>query len=377
MGTELITIREPDTNTLGSMLRFRRPEGSKTERYFIKRFLVPLGVQADKKGNMIKAIGENPSVMWSCHTDTVHHKGGADQMMTYKNGIITLKNGSPSNCLGADDTAGVWLMREMMLCNIPGLYVFHRGEENGGIGSRFIANMTPKLLSNIKHAVAFDRKGVDSVITFQWGGRCCSDEFAKELGKRLGDYKPDDGGSFTDTANYTRLVPECTNLSVGYRWEHSKREELNVVHLLKLRKAILGLNTDGLPIVRDKTKQESKTWGGYWSGGKWNGGSDNVRTYRHGATTHSSVREQSVCGIAYCQDCYRAKAFCQCDDSTELGSMFGGADASYKSDPTWSVLETIRANPEAVIKAMLSYGWSEEEIMADIYKYGGAMVHRK
>jgi hypothetical protein len=367
MGTELITVREPDTNTLGSMLRFRRPEGSKTERYFIKRFLMPLGVQSDKRGNMIKAIGENPSVLWSCHTDTVHTKGGADQTMSYKNGIITLTNGSKSNCLGADDTAGVWLMREMMLCNIPGLYVFHRGEEKGGIGSRFISENTPAMLSNIKHAIAFDRKGTDSVITHQWSGRCCSDDFAKEIGKRLGSYKPDDGGSFTDTANYMRLVPECTNLSVGYRWEHSKNEELNVVHLLKLRKAIMSLNMDGLPVARDKTKHESK-----WS--KWGG---NVTSYRggsyYGKSGHGASRHDG-----WCADCYRAKNYCQCDDSTELGSMFSGATsfgmAQGDGSIPWDVSETIRRNPDSVIKMMLAYGWTEEEILSDLYKYGAALA---
>ena len=234
MGTALTVVREPDTYTLGQMIRTRRPQGSKTERQFIRRFISPLGVESDKSGNLIKRIGDNSPVMWSCHTDTVHRKGG-EQPVQYANGIISLAPNSNSNCLGADDTAGVWLMREMILAQVPGLYIFHRAEEVGGIGSRHIAANTPKILSNTHYAIALDRKGTNSVITFQSGGRCCSDAFANDLGKRLGDYSVDSFGLFTDTANYMKLVPECTNISVGYTGEHSSSERLNVAHLLRLR----------------------------------------------------------------------------------------------------------------------------------------------
>ncbi len=239
----------PDLKTLVEMHCHRRPAGSKTERRFIRDYILPLGVELDAMGNLSKRIGRAP-VLWSCHTDTVHRDGGL-QEIAIKGGLLKLKNPNGSNCLGADDSAGIWLMREMILAQRPGLYIFHRSEEHGGLGSRFIAEDLPNTLCGIQYAIAFDRRGTDSVITHQGWGRCCSDAFARELAGRLGGkYRPDDTGVFTDTANYVDLVPECTNLSVGYSGEHSKNEMLDVDHLVALRDTLLKLETDGLPAER-------------------------------------------------------------------------------------------------------------------------------
>jgi hypothetical protein len=236
---------------LGRMLRYRRPGRSKTERRFIKYWLLPLGLETDGYGNLYRKIGDS-NVMWSCHTDTVHRVGGVQNIVIDKHNMITLaKSETLSNCLGADDTAGVWLMREMILAGKPGLYVFHRDEEHGGYGSAYIAKHEQSLLSGIEIAIAFDRRGVRSVITHQ-GTRCCSDEFATTLASGLGmSFRLDDGGIFTDTANYTDLIPECTNISVGYYDEHSRKESLDVSFLLNLRQALIDLDTNDLVVARD------------------------------------------------------------------------------------------------------------------------------
>lgn len=233
-----------------NMLKVRRPSSSPTERRFVDHFLRPHGLTEDAYGNLHKRIGTAP-VLWSCHTDTVHHRGGL-QHITTKGGIIKLApTEKQSNCLGADCTAGIWVMLQMIRARKPGLYVFHRDEEVGGWGSRHIAKHTPWLLDDIEKAIAFDRRGVADVITHQAYGRCCSDDFAGALASHLGmGYRPDSGGFFTDTANYVDLVPECTNLSVGYFDEHSKRERLNVSVLSRLLEAILDLDVGALPTER-------------------------------------------------------------------------------------------------------------------------------
>ena len=72
------------------------------------------------------------------------------------------------------------------------------------------------------------------------------------LAEQLGcDYEPDDTGVFTDSANYTDLVGECTNLSVGYNYEHSSREVQDMYHAELLRDMLFALDTDSLPIVRE------------------------------------------------------------------------------------------------------------------------------
>lgn len=236
--------------TLVEMLGYRRPAGSKTERKFIRRFIEPLGVQRDALGNLIKRIGNAP-VLWSCHTDSVHREGGM-QNIDLKDGFcIGLSPQSCSNCLGADDAVGVYLMREMILAERPGLYVFHRSEECGGYGSNFIAQDTPALLKGIRFAIALDRRGKSDVITHQAGGRCCSDAFAESLTKALGGaYAPCDTGMFTDTANYTDLIGECTNVSVGYSGEHTAKEALDLRHVLALREALLDLDHTALEFSR-------------------------------------------------------------------------------------------------------------------------------
>jgi hypothetical protein len=258
------------------MLTYKRPSGSDAERDFVRRYLLPLGVKPDAAGNLIHRIGDAP-VLWSCHTDTVHRTSGRQMVRLNGKGVISLARKAPSNCLGADDTAGVWLLCEMIRAGTPGLYVFHAGEEIGGKGSKHIAENTPELLTGIQYAIALDRKGRTSVITHQ-GARCCSDAFAKSLGDALKlGMKPDDSGLFTDTANYRSLVPECSNLSVGYEQAHSDRETLDTEFLVALRDQLLRLDVETLPVTRDPSVTEYKTYA--WTGGAWGGGRS-VQTQR-------------------------------------------------------------------------------------------------
>lgn len=271
--------------TLYAMLQTMRPHGSKSEMEFSKKYLLPLGVRMDAFGNCIRRIGTAP-IAWSSHVDTVHRLGGLQSITQDEDYNITLAKSSHSNCLGADDTAGVWLMMEMMKAKVPGLYIFHRGEECGGKGSDFISKSTKALVQGIDYMVAFDRKGYDSVITHQWGGRCCSDDFGKSLAAQLGeDYKLDKGGSFTDSANYTDLIGECTNVSIGYKNQHWKTEELNLPHLVMLRSSMIDLDISKLVSKRKPGEKEPVPiykysgghnrqydgyfCGGYWEGGKW------------------------------------------------------------------------------------------------------------
>jgi hypothetical protein len=245
-----------DLQTIVAMLGYRRPAGSKTERAFIRDWIKPLGVHQDRAGNLYKRIGDSP-VLWSCHTDTVH-RGGGSQRVRLIDGIATTVD-ALSNCLGADDTAGVWLMTEMIKAQKPGLYVFHRAEEIGGHGSQYIANKFPKLLEQSTIAIAFDRRGTNSIITHQWGGRCCSNAFAYSLGNALSmGHRPDSGGTFTDTANYMDAIAECTNLSVGYFDEHTTLESLDASYLVDLRDRLLEIDGRDL-IVERKPGEDDPT----------------------------------------------------------------------------------------------------------------------
>ena len=239
------------------MLTYCRPAYSKTDEAFIDKFIRPTGVVSDKVGNLVKIIGDSPTVMWSCHTDTVHKKKGF-QGIDFKGQYILRKDQFEKKaCLGADDTAGVWLMLEMIRAKKEGMYIFHRAEEIGGKGSSHIEKNTPELLDGIKYAIALDRKGTRDVITHQGMMRCCSNEFASSLVDAIGmKYKPDDTGSFTDTDNYTDLVGECTNLSVGYEHAHTSKETLDAGFLMRLRQRLVALDYSKLTEKRKKGEED-------------------------------------------------------------------------------------------------------------------------
>ncbi len=261
---------DPLISELLEMHTYARPADSKTERVFISRYLDSIsGMMKDSFGNRFIRIGKAP-VLWSSHTDTVHKQGGRPRV-TYGDGLLTLNpNETTANCLGADCSVGVWIMRQMILRGVPGLYVFHRQEEIGGHGSKFIAKQTPELLAGIDYAIALDRKGTNSVITHQiW--RTASDEFADALSDYLGPFwSQDTGGTFTDTASYTDLVPECTNLSVGYYNAHSREEVLDVSFAADLLERLSSLDTNSLPIIRQAGEDDWKDENSYWS--RWHEG---------------------------------------------------------------------------------------------------------
>lgn len=239
------------------MLRYRRPAKSRSELKFINKFIVPLGAVSDEFGNLVVEVGES-KVLWSCHTDTVHRIGGTQSIVINNNNVVGLsKVEKDSNCLGADCTTGVFIMAEMIKAKVPGTYVFHREEESGGKGSRFIETNKKDWLRTKKFAIAFDRRGKTSVITHQGGTRGASREFVESIVPMLpAGYQSDTGGIFTDTANYTDYIPECTNLSVGYNSEHTQHETQSLSHLDALLSCMVKFDESKLVAHRDPTKRE-------------------------------------------------------------------------------------------------------------------------
>lgn len=257
------TCTKQAVRDLYEMLMMKRPAFSSMDNAFIETFLRPLGVETDEYGNVYKRIGKDPIIAWSSHTDTVHRNQGYQLLTKNDKGIIKVHADEETNCLGADDTAGVWIMRELIKAERPGLYIFHRAEECGGKGGSWIVKNTPELVKGVQCMVALDRKDNDSVITFQAGGRCCSDEFGRSLAAQMiaggtPVYRLDQGGTFTDSASYTDLLAECTNLSVGYKWQHTRAEELDMPHLILVREALINMDVTDLIIKRKPGEKESQ-----------------------------------------------------------------------------------------------------------------------
>jgi len=263
---------DPELDDLYTILSLKRGRDTRGEYELIRKFIKPLeGVQRDTYGNYYLRIGTAP-VLWSCHTDTVHH---FDPTSHYQKLLISGENhyimAEASDCLGADNGAGIWIMLQMIKAGKEGLYIFHRAEEVGGLGSRWIAQSNQDLLEGINYAVAFDRRDTKSVITHQ-GTRTCSDTFALALCDALEmEHKPDDGGTFTDTANYSGLIPECTNISAGFHREHTKNEWLDAPYLKALAKRMIAIDFTSLPVEREVTDHEYPDYYGRYTDGWSNG----------------------------------------------------------------------------------------------------------
>lgn len=240
-----------EISRIRKMLSYRRPHNSDSESEFITRYLDSIpGMYADGYGNRI-LISEGSKVMISCHTDSVHTKAGFQKLSISKSGVVSLASYElTSNCLGADDCAGMYAALRMIEAGVKATFVFHRNEERGGHGSTWLAHNYPGWCAAFDVCLALDRRGTKDVIVTQSWGKCASDEFALGLASQLGlGHKPADG-IFTDSANYVDLIPECSNISIGYQREHTSFETLDLNYLEYVIQRLIAVNWDEVPIAR-------------------------------------------------------------------------------------------------------------------------------
>lgn len=221
-------------------------------------------LQEDIWGNRYIKIGESKS-LFASHFDTADR--GVIKKVTHTFDEEWIKTDG-TTILGADDKAGVTIMIMMIINDVPGIYYFFYGEERGLLGSndlstavKYNTSDSPLKADDFNKVISFDRFGDKSVVTHQWHGRCCSDEFGNELAKRLNEagdleLELDTKGLSTDSAEFMSITPECTNLSVGYLDHHKHTERQDIVFLEKMTKACIEIDWETLPIVREPAKQE-------------------------------------------------------------------------------------------------------------------------
>ncbi len=231
-------------------------------------------LEKDAWGNYLFKIGQSRTI-FTAHLDTACRDQSDVKHFISKQQIVTTDG---KTILGADDKAGVTILLWLIGNNIPGLYYFFIGEEVGCVGSS-AASVYGQFKGLYDRVISFDRRGTNSVITFQSSSRSCSDDFANELSNQLNKfsnlyYKSDNTGVYTDSAEFVDIVPECTNISVGYQSEHTFRESQDLYHLNKLALACLDVKWEELPTKRVAGTKESK----------W----DNWNTKKVGSSSYSS-----------------------------------------------------------------------------------------
>lgn len=262
---------DPLMQTLYRALSVKRPSGGIGEAKFAAWMAVTFGATLiDEAGNIHfdrRTNGER--TLFTAHSDTVHYKDGDNAIRN--DGRYWRACG---DMLGADDGAGCALIAHMLTQGVSGYYIVFRGEEVGGVGSKWLAKNMPELLVEFDRAIAFDRAGEYDVITHQAGTRCCSDLFAAELSNQLSleesglMFMPSDGGVYTDTAEFTELIPECTNVSVGYLRQHSDEEQQDILFLQALADTLCLVDWESLPTERDPSVTEN-LWANWSSVADW------------------------------------------------------------------------------------------------------------
>lgn len=278
-----------DIKILEEILALRRPHGGLGETYvaekILSRLTPELHVFKDTAGygvdevivNMVYVMTTDPESksLFCAHLDSVHREDGFNPVI-YDTEMEWMSK-ADGLALGADDGAGIWILYHMIEAGVPGTYIFTVGEECGGVGAKWLADNAGVFLAKFDRAVTFDRKGTTSIIThMRMGERVCSavfgDALAKELnvltGAMFGEFVKDDGGVYTDTAEFSDVIPECTNISAGYMNEHTGRETLDVGYLKYLLEACLVLNWEALPVARDPTVVDN-LWESSGYGGRY------------------------------------------------------------------------------------------------------------
>lgn len=154
------------------------------------------------------------------HTDTVSPVPPVS--LEINGSIVSLPKNSPAGCLGADDRAGIWIALELIKLGFCDRFhfAFFAGEEKGCLGSRHFS-----FVENLEQYTCFigldraSRGGKQNTATYGYD----NDDLTK-----LSPF-PVAMGSFSDCsvlAEETGLA--CINLSVGYQFEHSRKELLDV-----------------------------------------------------------------------------------------------------------------------------------------------------
>lgn len=216
----------------------------------------PDNCDVDEAGNIHYIItnddGTDPIVQFCSHLDTACSR--IQRVNIQRTGDIIHTDGT--TVLSADCKIGVAIMLKMIEHGVPGWYVFHVGEEKGCVGAEWLAKNRHKWPLDPKISVEFDRHSYGSIITQQCMSRCCSEEFSKALASQLSvpGYKPfgsDDGGLYTDNYEYMGLIPEVTNISVGYSGHHTHKEKQDIKYANLLLKSLLKVDWKSLPIIRD------------------------------------------------------------------------------------------------------------------------------
>lgn len=171
----------------------------------------------------IYAEGDLPICLLA-HVDTVFNIKPYDFYFDKQRGVLF----APDTGLGADDRAGIYAILTIINSGFKPSVIFTDGEERGGLGAKALVGALPHCpFKECKALIQLDRQGKNDCVFYD-----CDNEKFEKLINTYG-FKTDIG-SFTDISV---IAPAwgiaAVNLSVGYYWEHTRAEYLNIYELDK------------------------------------------------------------------------------------------------------------------------------------------------
>ena len=262
-----ITDASNASETFLELVTETSPRGTEARRFH--PLLKGLGFKFDTLGSAYLEIplpdGQRSSTAFTAHMDDVSRAAGPTGVQVNTVAGARVASSSGNDVLGADDKTGLALVLSMVKRKIPGHYMIFVDEERGRVGSKSAAEQLD--VSHLERMIAFDRRGKTSVVHRMNTRKTASIEFAQALAQQLnsGDLKfvPDPNGAGCDALSFAHLIPECTNISVGYENPHRVNETQDLDFLDKLAAALGKIKWEELPVKRNPEEQWTKTTGGF------------------------------------------------------------------------------------------------------------------
>lgn len=236
------------------------------------------------------AKGDIP-VMVVAHVDTVHYFMPEKIFTDKKKTKLWAKDG-----LGADDRAGVFLIRHLIADGYRPHVLFTDEEETGGAGARQAAGeLTPK---GVRLCIELDRMNSNDAVFYS-----CPSKEARSYCKGFGWKEAT--GSFTDISVVCPAWDIAgVNLSVGYYAQHTSRESLKLGELCDTYRRVSAMLESppdkNIPYANAEEKEElskrssfGRSWSHSWDDNYYG----NSVTYQAGATSTTRGRTAAECKV--------------------------------------------------------------------------------
>lgn len=224
------TLSNKDLQLFEQLASIKQPVLLKTMSTYLQKHYDKVTMTRD----YVFAEGDIP-VALVAHLDTVFKRPPSNIYYDERKGVIWSPEG-----LGADDRAGVFAIVKIIESGLRPHIIFTTDEEIGGIGAENLTKVEKEPpFKDLKYIIQLDRQGTNDCVFYE----CDNKSFIKYV-ESFGFSEA--FGSFSDISV---LCPAWkvagTNLSIGYKDEHSVSETLHVAPMMATIRKVKNMLADG------------------------------------------------------------------------------------------------------------------------------------